>query len=58
MPNNEKSRTTENWTNTRAYTMAIICLLVGIAGGWFLRGSQSTACRSRLRAQTIGERPS
>jgi len=50
MPNNEKSPTTENWTNTRAYTMAIICLLVGIAGGWFLRGSQSTAAAATLAA--------
>lgn len=32
-----------NWTSAQAYTLMVICLLVGIAGGWFLRGSQSPA---------------
>jgi len=27
----------------QAYVLAVICLLVGIAGGWFIRGSQSPA---------------
>ena len=34
---------TGNWTNAQAYTLIVICLLAGIAGGWFLRGSQSPA---------------
>jgi len=29
------------WTSTQAYTMAVVCLLVGIAGGWLIHGSQS-----------------
>jgi cytochrome c-type biogenesis protein CcmH/NrfG len=33
----------EQWTSVQAYVLAIICLLVGIAGGWFIRGSQSPA---------------
>lgn len=33
----------EQWTSVQAYTLAVICLLVGIAGGWFVRGSQSPA---------------
>jgi cytochrome c-type biogenesis protein CcmH/NrfG len=33
----------EQWTSVQAYTLAVICLLVGIAGGWFMRGSQSPA---------------
>jgi len=33
----------EHWTSVQAYTLAVICLLVGIAGGWFIRGSQSPA---------------
>ncbi len=36
-------RTTEQWTSVQAYTLAVICLLVGIAGGWFIHGSQSPA---------------
>lgn len=31
------------WTSVQAYVLAVICLLVGIAGGWFIRGSQSPA---------------
>jgi cytochrome c-type biogenesis protein CcmH/NrfG len=39
----DKSRATsiEQWTSVQAYTLAVICLMVGIAGGWFIRGSQS-----------------
>ena len=33
--------TTDQWTSVQAYTLAVICLLVGIAGGWFIRGSQA-----------------
>jgi len=33
----------EQWTSVQAYVLAVICLLVGIAGGWFIRGSQSPA---------------
>lgn len=31
------------WTDVQAYTLAIICLLLGIAVGWLIRGSQSPA---------------
>ncbi len=31
------------WTGVQAYTVAVACLLLGVAGGWFLRGSQSPA---------------
>ena len=33
--------TIEQWTSVQAYVLAVICLLVGIAGGWFIRGSRS-----------------
>jgi cytochrome c-type biogenesis protein CcmH/NrfG len=33
----------EQWTSVQAYTLAVICLLVGIAGGWLFRGSQPPA---------------
>ncbi len=33
----------QQWTSVQAYVLAVICLLVGIAGGWFIRGSQSPA---------------
>lgn len=37
------TKTTDQWTSMQAYTLAVICLLAGIAGGWFVRGSQSPA---------------
>jgi tetratricopeptide (TPR) repeat protein len=33
----------EQWTSVQAYVLAVICLLVGVAAGWFIRGSQSPA---------------
>ena len=41
--NRANSTTIEQWTSVQAYVLAVICLLVGIAGGWFIRGSQSPA---------------
>src|SRR5208282_1884172 len=38
-----KRTSIEQWTSVQAYVLAVICLLVGIAGGWFIRGSQSPA---------------
>jgi cytochrome c-type biogenesis protein CcmH/NrfG len=37
----KRTTSTEQWTSVQAYTLAVVCLLVGIAGGWFIRGSQS-----------------
>ena len=31
------------WTGVQAYTLAVVCLLLGMAGGWLIRGSQSPA---------------
>ena len=33
----------EQWTSVQSNSLAAVCLLVGIAGGWFIRGSQSSA---------------
>ncbi len=33
----------DQWTSMRAYTLAVVCLVVGVAGGWFVRGSQAPA---------------
>jgi cytochrome c-type biogenesis protein CcmH/NrfG len=37
------STSIEQWTSVQAYTLAVICLLVGIASGWFIHGSKSPA---------------
>jgi len=41
--NQGSSNSIAQWTSVQAYVLAVICLLVGIAGGWFIRGSQSPA---------------
>jgi cytochrome c-type biogenesis protein CcmH/NrfG len=35
------NRTQQNWTSTQAYLMAVICLIVGSAVGYLVRGSRS-----------------
>lgn len=49
--NRASASSTVQWTSAQAYTFAIICLLVGIAGGWFIRRSQSPVAAS---AETAG----
>ena len=43
MSTSNRAASTQQWTSVQAYTLAVICLLVGIAGGWLVRGSQSPA---------------
>jgi cytochrome c-type biogenesis protein CcmH/NrfG len=38
-----KNGASQKWTSLQAYTLSVVCLLIGIAGGWLLRGSQSPA---------------
>jgi len=41
MSENRSNPPATKWTSVQAYTLAVICLLLGIAGGWLVRGSQS-----------------
>ncbi len=50
---------TDRWTSVQAYTLAVVCLLMGIAGGWFLRGSQVPAAAAGIEsAQSSSAAPS
>jgi cytochrome c-type biogenesis protein CcmH/NrfG len=40
MSENRSESPTVQWTSVQAYTLAVVCLLLGIAGGWLIRGSQ------------------
>lgn len=40
---NDRPKNANAWSDPQAYTLAVVCLLIGIAGGWFIRGSQSPA---------------
>jgi len=37
-----KKTSADQWTSRQAYGLAVVCLVIGIAGGWFVRGSQSS----------------
>jgi len=58
MTDTNRATSTEQWTSVQAYTLAVICLLVGIAAGWFIRGSQSPATAgsetARVPAPAVG----
>jgi len=49
MPDNNTSSNTV-WTGVQAYTLAVVCLLLGMAGGWLIRGSQSPAATAPAMA--------
>ncbi len=53
----QKNDVLDRWTSVQAYTLAVICLLVGVAGGWLIRGSQTPASAAGIEsasAQTSG----
>ena len=41
MSNTEK--TSNTWTSFQAYALSVLCLAIGLASGWFIRGSQAPA---------------
>lgn len=49
MPDNNKTSIT-SWTSVQAYTLAVICLLLGVAFGWLIRGSQPSAGAGTVNA--------
>ena len=55
--NRASSSSIEQWTSVQAYVLAVICLLVGIAGGWFIRGSQSPATAAAETATASAAAP-
>jgi len=57
MTDTDRATSAEQWTSVQAYTLAVICLLVGIAGGWFIRGSQSPAAVATETASAPASAP-
>ena len=41
MAQSRKPFPVDRWTSSQAYTLAVVCFIIGIAGGWFIRGSQA-----------------
>jgi cytochrome c-type biogenesis protein CcmH/NrfG len=66
MPEVKNTSNATTWTNTQAYSLIVVCLLAGIAGGWFLRGSASPAAAAAAQNSSVvpsmganaGEQPS
>lgn len=50
---NSNSNTASGWTGTQAYVMAVVCLLIGVAVGYFVRGSAAP-----VRASAAATAPS
>ena len=40
------------WTSVQAYSLAVVCLLLGVAVGYFLRGSASPSVTAAAAAET------
>jgi cytochrome c-type biogenesis protein CcmH/NrfG len=57
MTDTKRTASTEQWTSVQAYTLAVVCLLVGIAGGWFIRGSQSPAAETANASAPLAGSP-
>jgi acyl CoA:acetate/3-ketoacid CoA transferase beta subunit len=52
--NNEQIVTIQGWTTVQAYTLAVVCLLLGGAVGYLLRGSEPGAVVPAQAAQVQG----
>jgi len=46
----ENTSPANQWTSVQAYALSVICLLVGLAGGWFIRGSQASNAGAAITA--------
>jgi tetratricopeptide (TPR) repeat protein len=53
--NATKASTNQPWTSLQAYSLAVICLLIGIAGGWLIRGSGITSASAPLDSASLPE---
>ncbi len=47
-----KTSSSGNWTSTQAYVLSVICLLVGVAMGYLVRGSAPTQPSTAIASQS------
>lgn len=50
MSETKNTSSSVHWTGVQAYTLAVVCLLLGMAGGWLIRGSQSPAAPAAVES--------
>jgi len=53
----QKVETQNQWTGLQAYVLAVVCLLVGIAMGYFFRGSASNVAASSASTNASAPQP-
>jgi len=47
-----KTSSSGNWTSTQAYVLSVICLLIGVAVGYLVRGSAPTQPSTAIASQS------
>lgn len=52
MSNGNRAGSNQQWSTVQAYTLAVVCLLLGIAGGWLLRGSSTPGATASASSST------
>jgi len=57
MSETKKNSSVEQWTSLQAYALAAVCLVVGIAGGWFVRGSQAPGTAGVVQSAAAATAP-
>jgi cytochrome c-type biogenesis protein CcmH/NrfG len=57
MLGNKSTAANTIWTDVQAYTLAVVCLLLGVLAGWLLRGSQSPTGAPVAAASTPAPSP-
>lgn len=55
MTNTTEASSSQQWTSVQAYSLAVICLLIGIAGGWLVRGSATTSGAAPVPAASTAD---
>jgi tetratricopeptide (TPR) repeat protein len=45
----------KEWTSVQAYALAVLCLLIGVIGGWLFRGSQAPASGTLVETANASE---
>ena len=50
MTSPNRPNSSEQWTSAQAYVLAAVCLLIGVASGWFIRGSQAPVTEAMLES--------
>ena len=57
MAETKGSTGSQRWTNTQAYVMAVVCLVVGFAVGYLLRGSGGASSAPQTPPAAAGQQP-